>query len=136
MDIPVSPRERTELGLSVPTELEQLCEQLCSAMGRCPELSALLWPCLFDDKSQLRPGLIAFHGKAINDALSLQLVISDRLREIADAATRLAEWVPGEPSGLQKSEALRLLIDLTSPKEPASAAARIERAVSRHMRYR
>ncbi len=127
MDIPVNVYE--------PTELDAICKQLTSAMTKCPELTALLKRSVFNESFELRPGLVTFVSKQTKDSLGVQIEISERLRNIADAATRLAEWEPGSPSGLQKSEALLLLSDLTSPKESASAAARIERAVSRSGRF-
>lgn len=112
-------------------ELDRVCDQLKAAMEKCPELVSLLKNSVFDENFSVRPGLISFKVKEADGALCVRVVLSERLRNIADAATRLAEWEPGSPSGLQKSEALLLLSDLTSPKESASAAARIERAASR-----
>lgn len=127
MDIPVN--------LYEPTELDRVCEQLSSAMAKCPELTPLLKRSVFDDKFAMRAGLVDFRGKKIDGALYVQVVISERLREIANAATRLAEWVPGSPEGLQKSEALRLVTDLTAPTADASAASRIARALASSQRY-
>lgn len=120
-----------QISIQAYAGLDRICSQLQAAMKKCPELAEILRRTSMNEA----PQLIGLDFETLDNKISVRPVISRRLREIADAATRLAEWEPGSPSGLQKSEALLLLSDLTSPKESASAAARIERAVSRSERY-
>ncbi|AMO78042.1 hypothetical protein PcP3B5_46500 [Pseudomonas citronellolis] len=111
--------------------LDRICSQLQAAMKKCPELAEVLRRTSMGEA----PQLIGLDFETLDNKISVRPVISRRLREIADAATRLAEWEPGPESDLQKSGALRLMIDLTAPIEAGGAAARMARAISAAQRY-
>lgn len=116
-------------------ELGRVCDQLKAAMEKCPELVSLLKNSVFDESFSVRSGLISFKVKEADGALCVRVVISERLREIADAATRLADWDPCSPSGLQKSEVLRLVTGLTVPTADAGVEREISRLIQRAGRY-